>query len=391
MLAYLINLTETNVDVEEHFRTLGVTVDRLDNYYHFSYNLIDVVWNEITYQCRGSIYKYKDNVWTCVCRPYDKFFNLQEGKCPLFSLEEYPDLELREKTDGTMITFWVDDGKFFASTTGKIVPTKINDYDFTFAQLFFKLFKLDATKIESGKTYLFELCSRYNHVVTIYDNDSIFLNSIRDNITGDYSDFGEMMVFSNRVGVKIGKKFKFSDFGIKTKEQLIAWVEEESTKEDVYGTVPEGFVVYQNNQPVAKVKNQRYVLHHHHNTGSKNYILKNIINSFFLGFIDDFYGSLLQPEKDFIDKLKEDIRTYQIEVDEFSDSLPPGIDQKEYALLVKTKKHQAFLFDKSKEFRSGEKVLFSTWLLEKGKNKPNYETMMDYWKSLHGGLGEKYL
>jgi hypothetical protein len=68
------------------------------------------------------------------------------------------------------------------------------DFGMTYSQLFTSLLKTNYNiEFENLKnwlnpnyTYIFELCSKYNRIVTPYETDDIYLLAIRDKKTGDY-------------------------------------------------------------------------------------------------------------------------------------------------------------------------------------------------------------
>ena len=60
-------------------------------------------WDEITLSCRGLVTDDKGNI---VAKPFDKFFNIEEGK-----FEPTEKFEVWEKMDGSLgIVFWGDCG-----------------------------------------------------------------------------------------------------------------------------------------------------------------------------------------------------------------------------------------------------------------------------------------
>lgn len=139
-------------------------------------------------------------------------------------MAEIDDLYLRSKEDGTAITFYSHNGEWKASTLGKIDPVNINDYNFTFSDLFWKLVKGDFTGLNSEYTYFLELCSTYNAIVTQYPTDRLYLITARNNLTGDYFNFDEVEdirpIFTDE---KI-ETYKVSELSVKSLAELEQWV-----------------------------------------------------------------------------------------------------------------------------------------------------------------------
>lgn len=335
----------SNVTFEEMKRTfsedLGVDVQREGELYLFKYDMITVKWNDVTRECRGVILT-NDGVngsWRFVSRPPDKFYNLREGHCPFSSEKMFKDnidqIELVQKADGSAIQMYFWKGEWKVSTLGKITPVFINDYNFTFAELFWNLFKGDITAAVEGVTYFHELCTTYNAIVTQYETDRLYFLLGRDCNTGEMLTQDEC----DQIAVKFNEfrptRFNVRELGIETLEGLEEFTEFQSTNSE-FGKNPEGFVLYYNGTPQGKLKSNRYLALHRVMTGSKGYTFNSLTELFFNGAIDDFYSDLTPAQQSYIDSLKAYLRELNVEVNEFFDTFDRTISRKDFAKIVMT-------------------------------------------------------
>jgi len=385
-----LNCHASHQDLIQLFEAdLGVNVQVEGDLFQFKYDMISVKWNDVTQECRGSILKRDSNGrWHYVARTPDKFYNLREGGCPYSNEKRFkndlPYLKLVEKADGTAIVLYNYNGEWKVSTLGKITPLTVADFPFTFAELF------KSTVGESGfenldpnYTYFLELCTTYNQVVTSYESNRVYYITARHNENGEYLSNGAPE-FQNMHTLR---SFNLEDLKIDTLIGLEDFAEQESVREDVYGKVPEGFVLYNRNVPVAKIKNNKYLVYHRLCTGNAGYTIRNLNEIIFAGNIDDFYGDLNAVQRDYIDRLREFVRNLQGEVIRFYNSLTEGMTRKDFALAIEAdenlKHFKGFFFMYYDKIVKGETPSISEWLSGKNKNGAFvYESYHDTWKSL---------
>jgi hypothetical protein len=172
-----------------HFmEKFGVNVKTEDDLFLFKYNQLSVKWTEkITHECRGCILSFREGAWKFISRPFDKFFNVGEFYCS-FNIDDFKDKKdqysLVEKADGTCIQLYYD-GKFWrASTLGSITPTEINDTGKAFDVLFWEMFGDNVSDADIGFTFVFELCSWHNRIVSKYPTPRLYFLGARDNSNG---------------------------------------------------------------------------------------------------------------------------------------------------------------------------------------------------------------
>jgi hypothetical protein len=380
----------TNEQITDTFLTkFGVDVRFSGNKMLTKYNMLEAKFTEsITSECRGHIVKNVNGVWKTICNPFNKFHNLSEGYCPIFDKSAFEadlnKLTATIKADGSLINvYWDEDvNDWKVSTSGSIEPGKVGDYPITFDALFWQIFgeskKSIFSSISKEYTFIFELCSVMNRIVTRYKNDRVYLLAIRHNESGEYVDASK---YSGVLGVEMPVTVSLSSLGIKTQEELIKWVED-TTADDAETQYKEGYVIYRNGIPISKVKCARYRSLHSIGGGDVGCTRNNIIECFFAGSIDDIYGFLVDSMKEFADKLKEKVIILHQKVNSSIRALKGRefASQKEYALWVLgnvDKQFAAFFFANKESLMKGEidADAFIHWL------KVNQGKFDAYWKS----------
>lgn len=358
----------------------GVDVKIEGELYQFTYDQLAAKWLEpVTHFCRGAIARKTKTGWEVVALPFDKFFNQSEGHSGIHSEELFAkwvsenNPYFMEKCDGSLgIVQEVSPGNLKVSTKGSITPKNVGDHPFTFEDLFWKL--INKNRIydwfdPKDHTILTEICTTYNRVVTKYPNDRIYLLAIRNNKTGEYLSNYEVDRIAAMIGMYRPERKYFSELGIKTLPEAVSWVEEQSKRTDL-GEVPEGWVVYSNGKPVAKLKNANY-LALHGTLSDPKHTRKVLIEAFFAGNADDLVNYL----NDYQIGLLEELRKWYIAklkvISEVADKMV-GQDyptQKEYAMVVMKgcvdKRLSSFFFQFKSEVLGGKyKDHVSVWFRE---------------------------
>jgi len=383
-------------ELANHFITeFGVNVKKFENKYVFKYDTILAKYNKaITHECRGIILYKLEGVWSYHSIPFKKFFNIEEGK-HIYYFPEYlnshlKNIRLLEKKDGSCIqvAFDHEDNIWRASTLGSVQTERVFDYPFIFSELFWKIFK-DAFKFVKGNTYIFEMCSQCNKVVTGYAEDHLTLLAIRK------SDFS-MMLRSDLEEIVKGTLIRlpnFIDIAFNNYDEINQFTENESLKEDVYGKIPEGFVGYDLtlNIPIFKKKNRRYLVAHQLNTGDPRFILKNICLAVFNGTIDDYYISLSDENKEYVARLGQKLVDIQSAINPILATVTNISDKKTFAIKVlellkksDLKQFSGIFFDSFDELKNGNSIYFMDWIMSiNSKTKvPRYFSYVDYFKSI---------
>lgn len=132
-------------------------------------------WNAVTRACRGLILDGEGKV---VARPFEKFFNLTR-----YAPEELPDepFEVFEKLDGSLVIAARHEGDLVVATRGSFESDQAGRARRLLDENY------DASVLEEGKTYLFEIVYSDNRIVVDYgDAEHLTLLAVRDTQTGAY-------------------------------------------------------------------------------------------------------------------------------------------------------------------------------------------------------------
>lgn len=238
---------------------LGISVKYVDDLIVLNYNQIESPkTHPIVMECRSLILEAK--TLKVVSRSFDRFFNYGEA------LNVTPEIDWSravayEKVDGSLIKIYNHKGKWYISTKGTAYgESDCMGHGITFAELVYKALgcKNDqefqelckGSDLWEGFTYIYELTSFENRVVRRYDGYALHLLAVRANEDGRYVTATEMdtgMMLASDVPDAI----------------IFGSVEECLKAAANLKNLDEGYVIYQDGVPVAKVKSPAYVAVHH--------------------------------------------------------------------------------------------------------------------------------
>lgn len=258
-----------------------------------------------------------------ISRRFHKFFNYGEK-------EESKDIDLNrehyilQKLDGSMITpFLLNDKLVWGSKMG------ITDVSRQ-VEVFVKD-NLDHLSIyhlidllSHGNTPIFEWVSRKQKIILDYPEDSLILTAIRNNSTGEYYSYKDMLEFSIQMNVPCVSMHTLS---YKNVELL-----HESVKSEVDN---EGWVVRYTDGHMVKMKSDWYVTLHK----TKEYIdsEKNIVESYINNSIDDLLPLLQESDKErvtrYVNQLTKNLLSYSEELLSFRRGVMANFpSKKEFAI-----------------------------------------------------------
>lgn len=386
-----LNENHPNVDYDnlksDFSEKFGVNVKQEGEFFLFKYGMISAVWAPVTLECRGSILKLTEDGWKFQSRPFDKFFNQHEGHCPIFKEKDFKEAlrysALVAKADGSCIQLWHDGEKWRISTLGTITPLNVQDSNFTFADLFLTTAsEIFWDELDVDNTYLFELCTEHNRIVTQYQEDHVVFLGARNRITGVYLSNIELDnelncgAFRHANAVLPQLVFPW-EIGLKSLEAVKQFIEEES-KTDRYGKYSEGFVLYdwRHFHPLAKMKNAQYVSLHCFGGGDLLHSKNQIIEAIFLGYVDDIYDVLSDQLKSFAEDIKHKVSSLESNAISESEKIQEMNfeTRKDYAIFIKNNldsKIQAFFFKNANDFMEKKAMdvsaKFEFWLKENYK------------------------
>lgn len=235
---------------------LGLDCKVQDGKVLLNYSMIDSPkLNPIVQECRGLIL-YEDN-WDVASMAFERFFNYGEsGAADLGS--DLSKCMVLEKLDGTMISLWWDRTalKWTVSTRGMVYAEGSVGQLSTkkFSELFWEGFQnsmghCNLEQFNPKLTYVFELTSLENRIVTPYSKTGVTLLTARNMTTLHELSRGALEHEAKRLGVPLVKTYDMSDWESLMKMQ---------------GQAPtfEGYVVVRESQGShrrVKVKNPAYL------------------------------------------------------------------------------------------------------------------------------------
>lgn len=381
-------LTWNGLNPERLMETYGVRVVSEGDLHLFKYADSGAKWTEpLVHECRGVIVRQSGTHWHVVSRPWDKFWNLHEGYCRVFlNVEEHlPEMALHEKADGTAIQLWFDESRdaWRASTLGTITTRPLHNRGETFESMFWTTSRIRPLLdyLHRGTTYLFELCTPENRIVTRYERPHVvFLGARRHDgkyYETHYHVLGSHMETATLGTIRRPHGHLAKTLGLRTADDLINWVQVQST-DPRYGQWPEGFVGYLGMEPVVKLKNQRYLQLHAVGGGDIATARRRIQQALFTGTIDDVEQALVDDLSAHLERLRAAVRlmsTEAIHVMGLVQADGPFPDRKSFALAVQKHVPERYRTWAYQRGPSGS-LAFDQWLCS------NYVKLQDTWDAL---------
>jgi len=358
--------------VQEYLRS-GKTLQDLENDYGITNRITNnkvalkysqiasPMGEEICQECRGLI--LENETWNIIAYPFRKFFNSEEGHSAKL---DWKTTRVLEKIDGSNVNLFNYKDEWFFATHNVPEADIPLDIGLTFAELarmalvdmglsFYSPF---TNKLNPNYTYMFELTSPYSQVYIRYEEPSLTLLGVRDNISLKELPINDI---SAQIGIPTPKEYPLSSL-----QEIIAMVN--SWK----GDEQEGVVLIDGNFNRVKVKNINYV------TGqaivfSLSASDRNIMRLIMLGSDDDVFAkcpSLIQEKISlFKGKLADLIKETKSDYAEMKDIE----DMKEYAAIALKKRWKAILFG----LKRGKVLSIETYLKENAEGNGAVDTILE--------------
>lgn len=171
----------------------------LIKYEQFSSDMSDPLVQE----CRGIIFRGDK----CVCRPFKKFFNVQE---PQAATIHWNSAVVLEKVDGSLMKVWYDEG-WHLSTSNTIDAFKASacGLGYSFGEIFERCAQMKLDKfcenLNKNFTYLFELTAPEIQVVIPYNDGIYYLTTV------DTKSWKEYISVFPDLKVKYPKEYKLNN------------------------------------------------------------------------------------------------------------------------------------------------------------------------------------
>lgn len=344
-------ITDHESALEKLTEELGIKVSYNEDYdlYVLNYSQIDSPkTHPIVTECRSLVLKpvvVSDlNIpeFSVVSRSFDRFLNLGEnGNEDKIDITK---MTAHEKLDGSLIGLFYHEGEWLYRTKSMIMPAE-NMYldafgnswkDLIENSLNLEQFKVSANNAMVDCTFILELTSPTNRIVTRYEEDRVTLLGIRENETGKYLCPKLTVPFCAKlVGWCVPKTYRFN-----TISQCKKIVEELPNLE-------EGYVLYDEyGVPQCKIKSPKY-LAVHALRGECTPTPKRIMDLVFTKETDEYLTYFPEDSHLFLPYIGayEDCYGHYCELEGENRHIE---DQKEFALSVKDTPVARLLFQKRK-------------------------------------------
>lgn len=166
-----------------------------------------------------------------------------------------------EKVDGSLIKVYNHKGRWYVSTRGTAyAESDCMGYGVTFKELVYRALgvadddefqvRCRLSDLWHGFTYIFELTSVENRVVKRYEGYKLHYLAARENKSGRYVSDTEKET-ALRFGAEEIQEYRFDS------------VEECMNTVKNLKNLDEGYVIYQDGEPICKIKSPAYVACHH--------------------------------------------------------------------------------------------------------------------------------
>jgi T4 RnlA family RNA ligase len=329
----------SNNSLEQLETELGIKHNRHSKYPNLVLLKYDQIksptYHPVVQECRGIILD-EDDDWKVISYPFKRFYNYGQNEAE--KVIDWSTAVVQEKLDGSLVQLFYYRSEWLIATSGKAdAGGEVNGYDFTFEQLFWRVFnqldyKLPTHFISNNNyTFIFELCSIYNKVVVEYKKPKLVLLGARR-----LSDYVEIAVMSlaglaSCLNYEIVKQYKLTNI-----QQILDYLS--TTK----GNQLEGLVVVDSNFNRIKIKSEEYVaLHHIRSNTNTPYALLDVIRrnetEELLTYFNELEEEIVNLNNKY-NKLVETINYTWITTKQIT-------DRKEFALSVKDYFYSNCLFN----------------------------------------------
>jgi RNA ligase len=301
-----MTLDETRDVVRRHNEALGVTAfieaDRGDivlfNYVvSFDGSFPDLTGDPvrdreiaIIRECRGITFDKESG--QVVARKFHKFFNVgQREESQAHAIDWTQPHVILSKADGSMITpYRRRDGQIEWHT--KMGRTDVAEPVNEFASRHPKFEALAKDMIYTAKTPIFEWVSRKQKIVIDYPVDDMILLAVRDNLTGEYMHYDDLVRLGTVHGITVIGHVEGSVTDVQVFLEAARILEGE-----------EGYVVRFDNGHMAKVKAEDYL--RLHNMVDMLQLEKNVLELVLSGSLDDAKPLMTDDSRERVERYLE--------------------------------------------------------------------------------------
>lgn len=233
----------------------AIIVKKVDDLLVLNYNQIESPkTHPIVIECRSLIL---DTDFNIVSRSFDRFFNYGEA-LNVQKPVDFSKARAFEKVDGSLIKIYCHKGVWRIATRGTAYAESNAGDGPTFKTLVLKALDYDDDAafqdgcnafLDPDWTYIHELTSFENRVVKRYEGYTLHYLAARHNQTGEYGDWYEEKAAEYN-GARLINFFTFD-----TVENCVRTARE-------LKNLDEGYVIYQDGEPMMKIKSPAYLAVH---------------------------------------------------------------------------------------------------------------------------------
>lgn len=245
-------------------------------------------------ECRGLILEL--DTFKVMAMPFIRFFNYGESCADNIDWES---ANIFDKVDGSLMILYFDWNlsKWCVASSGQVDASgEVNNaFNSTFSELFWKtitnqsdIFKDGLDSLNIKLTYIFELTTPYNIVVTPHTESSVTLLGCRNIETLNELSYDELKVISNDIKIPLVKLNTFND---KSLSEILKTFDNMPFSE-------EGYVVVDKYFNRIKVKNPSYLLAHTMKGKTGSYHVISIVKN---GEIDEYVSLFKDMEEELLD------------------------------------------------------------------------------------------
>lgn len=305
---------------------IGNTCHPTDGRVILNYSQIDSPKNhEIVRECRGLVLD-RNNNWELVARAFPRFFNWEEAGKSTTGLFKWDGCACQDKEDGSLAIVYFYNNAWHFNTRGSFGSGEVNGCGITWHQLFETAMVnvgFDYKDLNRDRTYIFELCSRYNKVVRDYPTPTLHLLSAFE---------GEQELKHNQLSnnecykLNLVNERKFANI-----DEVNEFLTENAKNDPTF----EGIVLRDRKNLRFKVKSIKYVELHKLNNNGNLATPKNLIKFILEGEQDEIiaYWNNLEPT---IRDMEVKINSAYTQLEEVWESHKNIENQKEFAEKVLT-------------------------------------------------------
>lgn len=280
-------------------------------------------------ECRGLIFGADGNI---LSRRHHKFFNVDEKNETLTSnISIEKNCRILEKLDGSMISpvYIRHLDRFHWCTKMGITDVSIPVTDFANSRK--NYIEFASYCYENNITPIFEWVSPLQVIVIHYSSSNLILTDMRQNISGEYLDYEEIINLCKRFAIPLVDTFLVENNSIVDLINNIKHIKDK-----------EGIIIRYNNGHKIKLKSDWYIAIHKSIDRLRSE--KDIISLFLNNEIDDILGKINKNFrnniKKYIDDLWSNIHLYSSYINEIRNNYISVTDsRKEYAILVIKNNH----------------------------------------------------